>query len=61
MDKKIYTTHDISRICKVKEECVRRWIREGRLIAHKDEESRRYYISWREFQNFLADNKKYAK
>lgn len=61
MDKKIYSVADISKICKVKENTVRVWIRDGQLIACKDEESRRYYISWREFQNFLADNKKYAK
>ena len=59
MDKKIYSVADISKICKVKENTVRVWIRDGQLIACKDDESRRYYVSAKEFQKFLEFNTKY--
>lgn len=51
MDEKYYTTDEVAKICRVKKETVREWIKDGKLPGVK--RGRSYLISEYDLRNYL--------
>lgn len=55
-----YTISKVAELLKINEETVRRWCRNGKIIAHKDSKKQGYVISENDLQEFVNRNPKYA-
>ncbi len=57
---KYYNVKEIAEILKTNPETVRRWIRNGKLIANIDSKKEGSFIKESDFKRFLKENPKYA-